>query len=484
MEVDQSNQGGTSSEGERIGSQSGSSGFNFKGPTASDDQSVFSFQPTSSSSTSTSKSNDSTRRRMIPPSSIPNFPSNNEPRDNVVFSPSPSKSPPVATFPFKSPAATPPHPPSLGTLPPAAFGGGAGGMQSPWLALAASSGAPTPSLDGPGRNSPQLGSPFEKLNIGGSWSGANLSDPFAGRRGSLEPPSLSLSASPGRSSLSTEFSFGDAMDGQKSKSMDNAKKDRDQDMAIDVPEPSQQKPPLPATLAARRASLPRNHVNIHGPVISKAASPLATTTSTTTPNVKPPASGGKLQPLAAASLGPMLANPQVLVLDLRPPSSFQGSHLPKAHSLPIPSTLLRRPAFTIEKLTGMLSAESLIAVSDWRNKSDIVLIDQESLSVPSGHVLDGLASKFAREGYNGNIWFVKGGHGAVRASGQRLIQSGEEEPPTPQIKGYTGPSGSGLMAGGMGRLAFQNSEHQVLRYMLTVRFHWRGWNAIAHCINE
>jgi rhodanese-related sulfurtransferase len=372
---------------------------------------------------------------------------------NQPFSPSPSKSPAGAVFPFKSPSATPPNPPSLGTLPPAAFGGGVGGMPSPWLALAASSGAPTPSLDGPGRNSPQLGSPFEKLNIGGSWSGANLSDPLAGRRASLEPPSFSLSASPGKSSLSTEFSFGGAMDGQKSKSMDNSKKDRDQDMAIDAPEPKQ-KPALPATLAARRASLPRNHVNVHGPVISKANSPLALSNIT---DAKP-STAQKAQPLAASSLGPMIANPNVLILDLRPPSSYQAAHLPRSHSLPIPSTLLRRPAFTVEKLVAMLHGDSMQAVSQWRNKTDIVLIDQDSQYVSAGHILDGLASKFAREGYTGNIWFIKGGHGAVRAAGLGLIQSGEEEPSTPQIPGYTGPGGAGLMAGGMGRMAFQNSK--------------------------
>jgi hypothetical protein len=243
------------------------------------------------------------------------------------------------------------------------------------------------------------------------------------------------------------------MDSQKSKSMDNSKKDRNQDMAIDAPEPSKQKPPLPATLAARRASLPRNHVNIHGPVISKAASPLAGMTLT---NAKA-GSSQKAQPLAPSSLGPMLDKPGTLVLDLRPPSSYQFSHLPQAHSLPIPSTLLRRPAFTIEKLTGMLSGDALQALAQWRTKTDIVLIDQDSQFVPNGHILDGLASKFAREGYNGHIWFVKGGHGAVRASGRGLIQSGEEPPSTPHIPGSTGPGGSGLMAGGMGRMAFQNS---------------------------
>jgi rhodanese-related sulfurtransferase len=275
-----------------------------------------------------------------------------------------------------------------------------------------------------------LGSPFEKLNIGESWSGANLGGAASGRRSSLDPTN-SLMASPGKSQLGTSFSFGGPPDNQK--------------MSIDEPS---KKPPLPQTLAMRRASLPRNHVNIHGPAIAKTASPLASSSKT--------GSSSKAQPLAASSLKPILSNPGTLVLDLRPPSSYQASHLPQSHSLPIPSTLLRRPAFTIEKLTAMLSATSMEAVSQWRSKSDIVLIDQDSSFVPDGSVLDGLAGKFAREGYNGHLWFVKGGHGAVRSSGAGLIQSGEEEAPS-QLKG---PSGSGLMGGGMGRTAFQHSKSQ------------------------
>jgi hypothetical protein len=83
------------------------------------------------------------------------------------------------------------------------------------------------------------------------------------------------------------------------------------------------------------------------------------------------------------------------------------------------------------------------------------MIDQDSASVPDGSLMDGLAGKFAREGYGGHLWFVKGGHGAVRSSGATLVQSGEEEPAAPATKG---PTGGGLMAGGMARRAFQQGK--------------------------
>lgn len=357
-------------------------------------------------------------------------------------------------------------------------------MPSPWHMLAASSGAPTPSIDGPGmgRNSPHLGSPFEKLNIGGSWSGANL-DQLAGpagpRRASLEPPnmSLGLSTSPGKGlsfdpSSSGGFQFGGGggggANGVKSP-LGGQPLGHDDGMVIDPPEASSssttstssaananaaaKKPPLPPTLAMRRASLPKNHVNVHGSVSGKTSSPLASSST-------PPSSSGsgfgsgpstKAKPLIVGQLGSVLAKPATLVLDLRPPSSYQASHIPESHSLPIPSTLLRRPAFTIQKLTQMLSATSMEAVSHWRDTSDIVMVDQDSGAAPDGSVLDGLAGKFAREGYSGQLWFVKGGHRAIQTSGTALLGGEADTTDEP------GQTGSGLMAGGMGRLAFQQS---------------------------
>lgn len=322
-------------------------------------------------------------------------------------------------------------------------------MQSPWHMLAASSGAPTPSIDGPGRNSPHLGSPFERLNLGGSWSGANLEQAaLGGRRASLEPPpfSLGLTSSPGKSTSSNGLSSS-----YEAKSpLGGPPVYQDDRMSID-PQASNaatsKKPPLPPTLAMRRASLPKNHVNIHGQAIAKSSSPLASTPS--------PGPSARPQALAATDLRSVLVKSTTLVLDLRPPSSFHASHLPGSHSLPVPSTLLRRPAFTINKLTQMLDAPSMEAVSKWKEQTDIVLVDQDSSTAPEGSVLNGLAAKFSREGFPGHLWFVKGGHRAVQATCAGLLNvdassagHGDE---------VSSKSNGGLMAGGMGRSAFQQS---------------------------
>lgn len=137
----------------------------------------------------------------------------------------------------------------------------------------------------------------------------------------------------------------------------------------------------------------------------------------------------------------------------------------------------------------MLSAASMEAVSHWPDKSDIVMVDQDSESVPDGSILNGLASKFTREGYNGHLWFVKGGLQAVQTSGGPLVGQNAENGDENQTSAGSMTNG-GLMAGGMGRIAFQRSmsysmSQQKLNFAdMTCRLDWwRGQYCIARCSN-
>lgn len=412
-------------------------------------QFTFTF-PSTSTSTSTSSSGSqitppatagpTPRRRQPPPASIPNFPSSTDirsPPPIVPFSPSPSAAP---RSPARSPTQTPPNPSSLRLPMSQPFATPSTLVSSPWLSLAATSGAPTPSLDGPGRSSPHLGYPFENLNIGGTWSGANLwgeGSQSQGRRQSLEPP---MSISPGGSKSSRPS--GAVHGGMKAKPENNA-------MAVD-PVDSPSKPSLPAALARRRGSIPKAGLTIP-PTSHHAKSPSPLASSHNSPSPGPPT----IQPLSPSDLKPMLGNPSTLVLDLRPPSSFHDSHLPASHSLPIPSTLLRRPAFSLAKLTQMLPPESKEAVEQWRQRTDIVLMDHDSRSAPDGSTMEKLASKFEREGFTGKLWYLRGGHTAMYTTGIQMSRSNSSEK-----AGSAGSSNvtEGLMAGGLGKFAFLHGE--------------------------
>jgi len=424
-----------------------------------------------------------TRRRAVAPSTIPNFPSSNEARNppsQTPFTLSPSRS--IAPLsPFRSPA-TPPQTrqPFLPIALPQPFGPVNTAVSSPWHTLAATSGAPTPSIESEpsiGRNSsPHLGYPFERLNIGGSWSGANLwAEGGQGRRsslGSLEgthgqnagtspskgSPKVTSHPMSGGLSLETVAKYR-AVAGKTSSPKGSHK--REEGFAMEGVEsirtsfasPSSHIQ-VPGDLARRRASLPKNSLNALSPTqahSAKSPSPLASSSSASTPSPGP----AKLQPLSTLTLRSLIPKSSTLILDLRPPSAFHASHLPSSHSLPIPSTLLRRPAFTLQKLTRMLTPPFNEEVAKWREKKDVVLLDLDSTAAPDGSVLEGLASKFEREGFTGRVWFVKGGQKAVQSmSGMNLSsedgEGAEENEATPTVTSAP----SGMMAGRLGKLAF------------------------------
>jgi rhodanese-related sulfurtransferase len=182
------------------------------------------------------------------------------------------------------------------------------------------------------------------------------------------------------------------------------------------------------------------------------------------------------QALLPAQLPPLLKkdNGEVLILDLRPPSSFFESHLPNALSLPVPSTLLKRPAFTVEKLAEMLPANARKAVTSFTDTKEIVIIDQDSPIAAPGSVIVGLASKFGTQlaenvpdqkqsGWNGRIFFVKGGMSACSEVDGLSMEAGqdvgEEDDTSGNASSTQTDQKNGKMIGRLDRLAFSSGKY-------------------------
>lgn len=123
----------------------------------------------------------------------------------------------------------------------------------------------------------------------------------------------------------------------------------------------------------------------------------------------------------------------LLILDLRQPSAFTAGHAAHAVSLPIPSTLLKRQAFTLDKLLDMLPPHSAQVVGTWRDMSDVVIVDQDSSSAASGSIIAGMANKFRTaqgaepSAWQGKIWFLKGGMSACKDTRDVDLAYGAEE---------------------------------------------------------
>lgn len=412
--------------------------------------------PPSQNRPSGSGSTTPAKRRAGPPGSIPNFQSAMTPREPPPFFNSPITSPPHQRSPFSSPPSRAPN--SL-RLPTPSFLPGVSSPASPWHALAASSGAPTPAIDGPGRSSPHLGYPFEQLNIGGSWSGANLWGD-QGRRMSIEPvteePSNS-SSTPASTIPPDTLARYRMMAGKASANGRRSSRDEGSTMA-DSPSGSlssspTSRAPLPAVLAKRRGSVPKNILegilSPPPPVGTKAPSPLGSSTSI-------PASTQELQPISTSAISQLINKTSTLILDVRAPSAYQSSHLPSSHSIPVPSTLLRRPAFTLQKLGQMLTVQGAEAVSHWKDKHDIVLVDADTSTLPSSGLLEGLAAKFFKEGYTNNVWFAKGGHAALEQSKIPLVS---DEDQNTDGASTSGSRGHNMMVGRLDKLAFQQGTY-------------------------
>lgn len=102
----------------------------------------------------------------------------------------------------------------------------------------------------------------------------------------------------------------------------------------------------------------------------------------------------------------------LLLLDIRQPSNHSEGHLPHTLALSVPSTLLKRPAFPLERIAQLLpNAAARTTFMSWKQCIRIVAYDEDSDET----LVHALLDKFAREGFKGDLAFIEGGYGAVAA---------------------------------------------------------------------
>lgn len=134
--------------------------------------------------------------------------------------------------------------------------------------------------------------------------------------------------------------------------------------------------------------------------------------------------------IAPADLPAWLANPDALVVDIRPHAAFSSARIPSAISLSVPSTLLKRPLFSLQRLSEMLpSAVSRARFSAWRTVSRIVVYDADSLSAGESSNIYGLLRKFKSDGFEGELAWLQGGFQAVWRDRRDIVDT---NPPTPE----------------------------------------------------
>ena len=152
---------------------------------------------------------------------------------------------------------------------------------------------------------------------------------------------------------------------------------------------------------APRLSLPVN--DMHASSLHKVQS-----RSDTLPSTNQSQSPSMVNPKLVAEL---LQHPhQVLVLDLRVYQQYVTSRIRGSLNLCIPTTLLKRPAFTTQKLTETFSSQSDKAKFEtWQNCKYIIAYDACSSQPKEAMIPFNVLKKFATEGWKGTGYVVKGG---------------------------------------------------------------------------
>jgi tyrosine-protein phosphatase 2/3 len=105
---------------------------------------------------------------------------------------------------------------------------------------------------------------------------------------------------------------------------------------------------------------------------------------------------------------------EILLLDLRVFPHFASSRVRGALNLCIPTTLLKRPSFSVQKLADTFTAEAdQLKFAHWKECRYIVLYDANTAHIKDAATSINVLKKFSSEGWMGQGLIIKGGFLAV-----------------------------------------------------------------------
>jgi rhodanese-related sulfurtransferase len=122
---------------------------------------------------------------------------------------------------------------------------------------------------------------------------------------------------------------------------------------------------------------------------------------------------------------------QYLLLDLRVSTQFAISRIRGALNLCIPTTLLKRPSFTLQKLRDTFTnPDDQEKFSHWKSAQYIIVYDASSVEKKDALSSVNTLKKFATEGWSGKTYIVRGGFADVAKNFPQLIdrKSAQEKP--------------------------------------------------------
>ncbi|GAB1313691.1 phosphotyrosine-specific ptp2-like protein [Madurella fahalii] len=157
---------------------------------------------------------------------------------------------------------------------------------------------------------------------------------------------------------------------------------------------------------------------------SSLSEPLKRTGGTTMPRPQTPGIGGPAM-ISPAELKDLLEKDKgagVLLLDLRVSPQFTQARVRGALNLCIPTTLLKRATFNLQKLQQTFQADQdQEKFSHWREAKHLVAYDASSSDKRDAVSALNMIKKFTNEGYSGSTSILRGGFNAFATAFPDLV---------------------------------------------------------------
>lgn len=135
----------------------------------------------------------------------------------------------------------------------------------------------------------------------------------------------------------------------------------------------------------------------------------------------------------------------ILILDLRVSPQYAQSRISGALNLCIPTTLLKRATFNLQKLQQTFQGgREQEKFAKWRDTTHLVVYDASSSDKRDATSALNMLKKFANEGYTGSVNILRGGFNAFAASYPDLIDSSSSRSPVTLSLGSHASSNGGL----------------------------------------
>ncbi|KAK5011362.1 hypothetical protein LTR28_003687 [Elasticomyces elasticus] len=104
------------------------------------------------------------------------------------------------------------------------------------------------------------------------------------------------------------------------------------------------------------------------------------------------------------------ASEDILLLDLRVSTQYARSRITGALNLCIPTTLLKRPSFNVQKLAETFKdVDQRAKFERWQNSKYIVVYDASSTQLKDAAICINTVKKFANESWKGSAYIIRGG---------------------------------------------------------------------------